>query len=179
MSPPTWTHTGYAQKLHFGLGASRRLPEIAREVGARRFLLVTSAGRLASADGERLVGLLGRSLASTFDGVRSHLPTDVVQAALLQARRDAIDAVVSFGGGSAMDLGKAIVYFTEQEAGAPGTTYLDRPALPHVAIPTTYSGAEITMFFGMTDERTRTKGGGGGPTTAPVAVVYDLSLIHI
>ena len=22
MSPPTWTHTGYAQKLHFGLGAS-------------------------------------------------------------------------------------------------------------------------------------------------------------
>ena len=90
--------------------------------------------------------------------------------------RDAIDAVVSFGGGSAMDLGKAIVFFTEQEAGAPGTTYLDRPALPHVAIPTTYSGAEITMFFGMTDERTRTKGGGGGPTTAPVAVVYDPEL---
>ena len=67
-------------------------------------------------------------------------------------------------------------YFTEQEAGAPGTTYLDRPTLPHVAIPTTYSGAEITMFFGMTDERTRTKGGGGGPTTAPVAVVYDPEL---
>ena len=176
MSPPTWTHTGYAQKLHFGVGVARRLPDIAREVGARRFLLVTSAGRLASADGERLVGLLGRSLASTFDGVRSHLPTDVVQAALLQARRDAIDGVVSFGGGSAMDLGKAIVYFTEQEAGTPGTTYLDRPVLPHIAIPTTYSGAEITMFFGMTDERTRTKGGGGGPTTAPVAVVYDPEL---
>jgi alcohol dehydrogenase class IV len=28
----------------------------------------------------------------------------------------------------------------------------------------------------MTDERTRTKGGGGGPTSAPVAVVYDPEL---
>ena len=32
------------------------------------------------------------------------------------------------------------------------------------------------MFFGMTDERTRTKGGGGGPTSAPIAVVYDPEL---
>jgi alcohol dehydrogenase class IV len=176
MSPPAWTHTGFAQRLHFGVGAARRLPDVVREVGARRLLLVTSAGRLSSADGQRLVESLGRSLASTFDGVRSHNPTDVVQAALLQARRDGVDGVVSFGGGSAMDLGKAVVYFTEQEAGTPGTTYLDRPVLPHIAIPTTYSGAEVTMFFGMTDERTRTKGGGGGPTSAPVAVVYDPEL---
>ena len=128
MSPPTWTHTGYAQRLHFGAGAVRRLPEIAAEVGrppgpARR---PRPAGSLPTT-AQRVVAALGRSLASTFDGVRSHLPTDVVQAALLQARRDGIDGVVSFGGGSAMDLGKAIVYFTEQEAGTPGTTYLDRP----------------------------------------------------
>ncbi len=176
MTPSTWVHTGYAQRLHFGAGAVARLPEILKEVAARRVLLVTTAGRLASPDGQQVVATLGRSLASTFDGVRSHLPTDVVQAALLQARRDGVDGIVSFGGGSAMDLGKAIVFFTEQEAGTPGTTYLDRPALPHVAIPTTYSGAEVTMFFGMTDERTRTKGGGGGPTSAPVAVVYDPEL---
>lgn len=176
MSPPTWTHTGYAQRLHFGAGTARRLPEVLREVGARRLLLVTSAGRLASEDGERVVAALGRALVSTFDGVRSHVPTDVVQAALLQARRDGVDGVVSFGGGSAMDLGKAIVYFTEQEAGTPGTTYLDRPALPHIAIPTTYSGAEVTPGFGMTDEHTRTKAGAGGPTSAPVAVVYDPEL---
>jgi maleylacetate reductase len=66
-----------------------------------------------------------------------------------------------------------VSYFTEQEAGTPGASYADRPALRHIAIPTTYSGAELTPFFGMTDERTHTKGGGGGPTTAPIAVVYD------
>src|SRR5205807_6377861 len=66
--------------------------------------------------------------------------------------------------------------FTEREAGTPGATWLDRPALPHVAIPTTYSGAELTPFFGMTDPATRRKSGGGGPTIAPVAAVYDPDL---
>jgi alcohol dehydrogenase class IV len=72
-----------------------------------------------------------------------------------------------------MDLGKAVSYFLEQEAGTPGASYTDRPALLHVAVPTTYSGAELTPYFGVTDEHTRAKSGGGGPTTAPVAVVYD------
>jgi alcohol dehydrogenase class IV len=152
------------------------LPEIVREVGARRLLLVGSANRLASDDGQRLVASLGRTLATTFDGVAPHVPTDVVQAAVLQARRDGIDGVVSFGGGAAIDLGKAVVYFTELEAGTPGTTYLDRPALAHVAIPTTYSGAEVTPRFAMSDPRARTKAGGGGPTSAPIAVVYDPEL---
>ena len=42
----------------------------------------------------------------------------------------------------------------------------DRPALAHVSVPTTYSGAELTPFFGMTDPATRQKSGAGGPTTA-------------
>jgi alcohol dehydrogenase class IV len=69
-----------------------------------------------------------------------------------------------------------VCYFTEREAGTPGATWLDRPALPHVAVPTTYSGAELTPFFGMTDPATRRKSGGGGPTIAPVAAVYDPDL---
>ena len=84
--------------------------------------------------------------------------------------------MVSFGGGSAPIWARRSCFFTEQEAGTPGGTYLDRPALPHVAIPTTYSGAELTPFFGMTDRATRTKSGAGGPTTAPVAAVYDPEL---
>jgi alcohol dehydrogenase class IV len=50
---------------------------------------------------------------------------------------------------------------------------LDRPALSHVAVPTAYSGAEVTPFFGMTDLAARRKSGAGGPTVAPVAAVYD------
>ena len=169
----SWIHTGFAQRVHFGAGAMDTLPAILRDLGARRVLLASTEGRLASPDGERLVSRLDRVLVSTFAGVRSHVPAPSVQAAVLQARRDGVDAIVSFGGGSCMDLAKAVAYFVEQEAGTPGASYTDRAALMHVAVPTTYSGAEVTPWFGITDERTRAKTGGGGPTTAPVAVVYD------
>jgi maleylacetate reductase len=169
----SWTHTGYAQLIRFGSGAVDEVGRIVREAGGRRILLVTTEGRLASPDGERLAKVLGRELTSTFAGVQSHVPAPAVQAAAQQARRDGVDAVVSFGGGSCADLAKAVCYFTEREAGTPGATWLDRPALPHVAVPTTYSGAELTPFFGMTDPSTGRKSGGGGPTIAPVAAVYD------
>lgn len=173
MSRDAFIHTGYAQRIHFGAGALNRVAEVVRETGARRGLLVTTGGRRTSDDGERLVMLLGRSVVATFADVRSHVPTDGVRAAVAQARDADIDCVVSFGGGSCADLGKAVCYFLEQESGAPGASYVDRPAVAHVAIPTTYSGAELTPFFGMTDEASRTKSGAGGPTIAPLAAIYD------
>ncbi len=175
-APSAWTHTGYAQRVVFGPGAVAQLPEVLRATGARRWLLVTTPGRLASPDGERVAGLVGRGLASTFAETRSHVPTTIVESAVRQARRDGIDGVVSFGGGSCCDLGKAVCFFLEQESGTPGASYVDRPAVAHVAVPTTYSGAELTPFFGMTDEAARAKSGGGGPTIAPLATVHDPEL---
>lgn len=171
-----WTHTALAQQAVFGAGELRRLPELVRATGARRAMLVTTAGRLASPEGERVVAGLGRALASTFASVESHVPVPLVQQAIHQARRDAVDLVVSFGGGSCADLGKAVCYFLEQEAGMPGSGHLDRPLVPHLSIPTTYSGAELTPFFGMTDPATRQKQGAGGPTSSPVIVLYDPEL---
>jgi len=168
-----WTHTGYAQRVHFGPGVSDSVADVVKEVGGRRALLVTTAGRRASEDGERLVDRLGRLLVSVFDGVRPHVPTTAVQAAVAQAQSADVDCVVSFGGGSSADLGKAVCFFAEQQAGIPGASYADRPVLAHVSVPTTYSGAELTPFFGMTDEAARRKAGGGGPTIAPRAAIYD------
>ena len=171
-----WTHTGYAQQIVFGAGSLRRLPELLRAIGAQQVLLVTTAGRHESPDGQAVVGALGSSLRSVFAEVESHVPAPLVQQAVQQSRRDGVDTVVSFGGGSCADLAKAIVFFTEQAAGIPSTSWTDRPALPHIAIPTTYSGAELTPFFGMTDPATHTKSGAGGPTLAPVAAIYDPEL---
>jgi len=168
-----WVHTGYTQRLHFGEGALDVVADILKEIGGRRAMLVTTSGRLRSDAGQRLSKRLGRTLASTFEGTRSHVPTSVVQAAVRQAQLDDVDCLVSFGGGSCADLGKAVCFFIEQHSGTPGASYADRPALPHVSIPTTYSGAELTAFFGMTDESTKQKSGGGGPTIAPMAAIYD------
>lgn len=170
---PSWIHTGYAQRIHFGPASADRVGDIVKELGGRSVLLVTTAGRRESAAGQRVAASLRRALAATYDGVRPHVPTSAVQEALRMARANDVDTVVSLGGGSCADLAKAVCFFTEQQAGTPGTRYTDRPLVAHVAVPTTYSGAELTPFFGMTDEASRQKSGGGGPTTAPLAAVYD------
>jgi maleylacetate reductase len=67
--------------------------------------------------------------------------------------------VLVVGGGSAIDLGKAI---------SAGT------GLPLVSVPTTYAGAEWTSYFGVRDPGRRMRGGGGGAQLA--AIVYEPKL---
>ncbi len=171
--PSAWVHTGYAQQVVFGLDTIDRAADVLKNIGLRRVLLVTTQGRMMSDSGEALRRTLGRNVAAIFDDVHSHVPADTVQDALGMARLERVDGIVSFGGGSCADTGKAICFFAEQAEGLPGSSHVDRPVLPHVSIPTTYSGAELTPFFGMTDPATRQKTGAGGPTTAPVVAIYD------
>jgi maleylacetate reductase len=69
------------------------------------------------------------------------------------------DGVVAVGGGSAIDLGKAI-------SAASGA--------PLASVPTTYAGAEWTTYYGVRDPERKLRGGGGG--AHPAAIVYDVGL---
>jgi maleylacetate reductase len=85
------------------------------------------------------------------------VPSDRISVAV-EAARDA-DGVLAVGGGSAIDLGKAISATS---------------GLPLVSVPTTYSGAEWTSYFGVRDPERRMQGGGGG--AHPTAIVYEPAL---
>jgi maleylacetate reductase len=69
------------------------------------------------------------------------------------------DGILAIGGGSAIDTGK----HTSAETG-----------LPVVHVPTTYSGAEWTTFYGVRSPDRVMRGGGAG--ARPVAIVYDVDL---
>ncbi len=87
--PPTsWVHTGYAQQLHFGAGAVDRLGDVLKGLGARRAMLITTAGRFQSEEGARVRHAMGRILGSSFAEALAHVPTNVVRDAGLEARRD-------------------------------------------------------------------------------------------
>ena len=69
---------------------------------------------------------------------------------------EAANGLLALGGGSAIDLAKGI-------SAARG--------LPVVSVPTTYSGAEWTDFFGVRDPDRRMKGGGAGARLG--GIVYE------
>jgi maleylacetate reductase len=85
------------------------------------------------------------------------VPSDRVSEAT-EAAADA-DGLVAVGGGSAIDLAKAISAATGH---------------PVVSVPTTYSGSEWTTFFGVRDPDRRMKGGGTGAHLA--GIVYEPKL---
>ncbi len=69
------------------------------------------------------------------------------------------DGILAVGGGSAIDTGK----FASAQSGK-----------PVVHVPTTYSGAEWTTFYGIRSPDRVIQGGGAG--AHPVALVYDVDL---
>jgi maleylacetate reductase len=177
MTSRAWIQINLAQRLRFGSGAASELPALLRELGLRRVMLITSAGRRASEAGERLSRDLGTAVVATDASVVPHLPADIVRDAFAEAQSHGVDGVVTFGGGSVVDCGKAVSFFVERQEGTPGRSALDRPAVLHVAVPTTYCPGVLAGTFTMTDPHTHTKGIAGSTTTAPAAVLLDPELL--
>lgn len=71
----------------------------------------------------------------------------------------AADGILAVGGGSAIDTGK----YASGQSG-----------LPLVSVPTTYSGAEWTTFYGIRSPDRRIQGGGNDAD--PAGIVYDVDL---
>ncbi|HUZ15734.1 MAG TPA: iron-containing alcohol dehydrogenase [Gaiellaceae bacterium] len=128
--------------VRWGLAA---LPEACAEAGVSNALLIASPRWRSLA--------LPLEPASRWEEVPSEFLGEAVAAA------QGGDGVLALGGGSAIDLGKAI-------SAAAG--------LPLVSVPTTYSGAEWTTYFGVRDSERRMRGGGGG--AHPAAIVYEPEL---
>ena len=117
---------------------------------------------------DEVLGELGCSApyllaTSRYEDVPAHvgrwsgLPTDDIAA--VAAAAGAADCLVPLGGGSTIDTAKAVCAET---------------SLPVVSIPTTYSGAEWTDFFGVRDPGRRQRGGGAGARVA--GIVYEPKL---
>jgi maleylacetate reductase len=144
-------------RVVFGPGALGALPDVLRRLGARHVLVVTTPGR--AAERSTVTQALGDACAGVFDRAVAHVPMAVVQTALEVSSRCDADAVLAVGGGSAIGLAKAMALESAQ---------------PVIAVPTTYSGSEMTAIWGITDGGAKRTG--RDRRAAPRAVLYEPAL---
>lgn len=152
-----FTHDVRAPRVVFGAGAVERIPEELDRLGATRALLICTPRRGPAV--ERVAAAAGARLAGVFSGARMHVPADLADAALAEARRVDADLCIAVGGGSAIGVAKAVAL---------------REGPPFIAIPTTYSGSEMTSIWGISAEGKKTTG--RDPRVLARAVLYEPAL---
>ncbi len=152
-------------RVLLGPGVVEELERELARIGRHRALLVTGRS-LASGDvGRRVENALGRSHAGTYAQSRPHVPVGTVEEAWQQAQEVSADVVVALGGGSPIGTAKAVAVRLPDEG---------PEAVDVVAVPTTYSGSEMTPIFGTTDDGRKKVV--RDPRIRPRLVLYDPEL---
>ena len=136
--------------VRFGAGRVSEVPQALVELGANRVMVIT--GRTTSrADAIRST-LNEAGISTMVFGVATEPTIERVRAAVALLAEAGCDAVLGFGGGSALDVAKAVAVLATSGtdpmehleiigAGRP----IELPGLPCVAVPTTAgTGSEVT-----------------------------------
>ncbi|HEX5650653.1 MAG TPA: iron-containing alcohol dehydrogenase [Steroidobacteraceae bacterium] len=177
----------YPTSIRFGAGRIVELPEHCRSLGIRRPLFVTDAGLAGLPMVARVLGLCrdaGLGI-ECFSDVQSNPVEANVTAGVQAYRTGRHDGVIAFGGGSALDTGKAIALMIGQtrpiwdfEDREDWYTRVDVAGMaPVVAVPTTAgTGSEVGRASVITDVRDHTKKIIVHPKMLPGLVLEDPEL---
>jgi alcohol dehydrogenase class IV len=170
-----------ASRILFGCGKVREVPAAVKSMGSRVLLV---RGR----SGERSVSLV-RELGGCVEFAVEGEPTvELARRGAEVARTGRCGVVIGFGGGSAIDAGKAIAAL----AANPGDVldylevvgrgkHLPEPSLPYIAIPTTAgTGSEVTRNAVLGSPDHKVKASLRGPSMLPALAVVDPELtLHL
>lgn len=130
-----FTYNQSPMRVVFGVGTVARVREELERLSVRRPIFLATPGR--QADVEKAAGTLTGMATFIHAKAVMHVPIETIAAAVTAAKSHHADSIVAFGGGSALDTSKAVG--------------LDL-SLPVIAIATTYGGAEVTPFYGYTED---------------------------
>jgi len=150
-----FVYTGLPSRVVFGPGSIKTLSEEIGRLGAKRVLMISTPGRAA------MVRSASKNLpvAGIFDKAVMHTPLELANQARELAKDLEADCCVVIGGGSTIGFGKAIALTS---------------GLPVIAVPTTYSGSEMTTIWGLSEGGLKKTG--RDPRVLPKTVIYDPEL---
>ncbi len=176
-------------RVIFGKPAAESVVAEAARLGSRRVFLLTGRTLNARTDEiEKVRRALGDRYAGTWDYMPSHSPRDAVVGCANAAREAGCDLLVTIGGGSVTDGGKAVTIcldhgITEMDGLEPfrsvvkdGKRHIPdfrAPRVRQIAVPTTLSAGEFNARAGVTDPRLRLKQSFLHPSIVPETVILD------
>ncbi|MEL0114154.1 MAG: iron-containing alcohol dehydrogenase [Rickettsiales bacterium] len=181
------------EKVVFGKPAAEAVKAEALRLGAERvFLLVSGTLNRETDEVEKLRRALGNTYCGTHDDMPSHSPREAVVACANAMREAKADLLVSLGGGSATDGGKAVTIclkhgITTPDGMEPFRTVVDEngqrhfpqydaPDVRQIVVPTTLSGGEFNARAGVTNTALRLKQSFVHPGIIPVSVILDAAV---
>jgi alcohol dehydrogenase class IV len=177
----------YPTKVKFGAGRIAELPDGCRELGMKRPLIVTDPGLAALPMIKDAVAACEKAGlgAAVFSDIKSNPNGKNVEDGLKAYRSGKHDGVVAFGGGSALDAGKAIALMAGQKRPIwdfedVGDNWLcvdPAGVAPIIAVPTTSgTGSEVGRVSVITKEDTHQKKLIFHPKVQPSIVIDDPAL---
>jgi alcohol dehydrogenase class IV len=167
MNPFNISH--WPNRIVFGTGAVETLHIEAARLGVTRALIVCGASVARGEMLSRVRAGLGDACAGVFANVAAQNPLPCIQEGADLVRKLRADAIVSVGGGSAVDAGKCIAmllasrgdlapFQLEHRGTLPQERLAPDDALPHIAVPTTAgSASEVMPTAGCRDPQARKK----------------------
>src|SRR3954467_6292099 len=160
MTPFTFQTT---PNVLFEPGAAQKIAGLVAAFGARRVLFVTDKGvRGAGLTRAAEASLAEAAELTVFEDVVADPPARVVEAAVALAQEKQVEAVVSIGGGSALDTAKLVAYLARSDDRLDdiyGVGLAKGQRLPLLLAPTTAgTGSEVTPIAIVTTPTTEKKG---------------------
>lgn len=167
--------------VHFGSGTRASIAPEAAKLGSRLGVVVDPFF-LTTPEFTKVLRALEELGVTTFvySQVVSELPIDAVEAAVAEVGRFAPDALLGYGGGSALDLAKLVALGIS--CGGPisryyGENQVNGPILPIIAVPTTAgTGSEVTPVAVVSDPAHGLKVGVSDPALIPCVAIVDPDL---
>ena len=183
----TKANWNYPTAVKFGAGRIAELPEALKSVGIKKPLLVTDAGLVNLPVTQKTIQLLKDAgfEVGVFADVKPNPISANVNAGVAILRAGFHDGVIAFGGGSGLDVGKAIAFMAGQtrpmwdfeDIGDWWTRADPKGIFPIIAVPTTAgTGSEVGRASVITDETTHTKKVIFHPLMMPKIVIADPEL---
>jgi alcohol dehydrogenase len=169
-----------AKKIIFGNGSFDMLGDHIRDMKASRPLVVLDRNLSKPGFKERIANTCGKNgvKATIFDKqVEAEPRLEVADEGAKAARKGKCDIVVGIGGGSAMDVAKAIAVLAANNGSAVdylGLNKVPGPGLPTIMVPTTAgTGSEVTFTAVFVRQDLKKKEGMNSPYLYPDLALLD------